>query len=127
MKIDKKVDHAALARLTWQMAKQSKDSVFKQIFMKMADGAAAQDRLEKLTERLDGADWGDKGFVRRRHYRPDGSVEFIEMQDGRIIGRYRKRPKMRLVPDMSRPPRPNGKPQMKAVPRFDLLEALLLM
>lgn len=124
MKVERKADHAALSRLARQMANASGDSEFRKIFLAMADGEEAIDKLEKATERLEGADVKEKPIVKRRRILPDGAIEITELQGNKVISRYKKRPPMHFVPDFSRPPKAGGKPQMKAVPRLNLLDML---
>ena len=90
----------------------------------MADREEAIDNLEKATERLEAADIDDKAIVKRRRFLPDGTIEITELQGNKVISRYKKRPPMHFVPDFSRPLKANGKPQMKSVPRLNLLDLL---
>ena len=124
MKVERKADHAALARLSRQMANASGEAEFRKIFLAMADREEAIDNLEKATERLEAADIDDKAIVKRRRFLPDGTIEITELQGNKVISRYKKRPPMHFVPDFSRPLKANGKPQMKSVPRLNLLDLL---
>lgn len=124
MKVERKANHAALARLSRQMANASGEAEFRKIFLAMADREEAIDNLEKATERLEAADIDDKAIVKRRHFLPDGTIEITELQGNKVISRYKKRPPMHFVPDFSRPLKANGKPQMKSVPRLNLLDLL---
>ena len=124
MKVERKANHAALARLSRQMANASGEAEFRKIFLAMADREEAIDNLEKATERLEAADIGDKAIVKRRRFLPDGTIEITELQGNKVISRYKKRPPMHFVPDFSRPLKANGKPQMKSVPRLNLLDLL---
>lgn len=126
MKVERKADHAALARLARKSAKESGSAEFRQIFSAMADGEDAIDALEKTTERLEAADIDEKAIVKRRRILPDGAIEITELQGGKVISRYKKHPPMHFVPDLSRPVKPDGKPQMKAVPNLNLLDMLSL-
>lgn len=125
MKVERKADHAALARLSRQMAKASGDSDFGKIFAAMADGEDAIDELEKATERLEAADIDEKAIVKHRRFLPDGTIEITELQGNKVVSRYKKRPPMHFVPDPSRPLKPDGKPQMKLVPQLNLLDMLM--
>ena len=124
MKVERKANHAALARLSRQMANASGEAEFRKIFLAMADREEAIDNLEKATERLEAADIDDKAIVKRRRFLPDGTIEITELQGNKVISRYKKRPPMHFVPDFSRPLKANGKPQMKSVPRLNLLDLL---
>ena len=124
MKVERKANHAALARLSRQMANASGEAEFRKIFLAMADREEAIDNLEKATERLKAADIDDKAIVKRRRFLPDGTIEITELQGNKVISRYKKRPPMHFVPDFSRPLKANGKPQMKSVPRLNLLDLL---
>mgnify|MGYP000996942283 FL=1 len=124
MKVERKANHAALARLSRQMANASGEAEFRKIFLAMADREEAIDSLEKATERLEAADIDDKAIVKRRRFLPDGTIEITELQGNKVISRYKKRPPMHFVPDFSRPLKANGKPQMKSVPRLNLLDLL---
>ena len=124
MKVERKANHAALARLSRQMANASGEAEFRKIFLAMADREEAIDNLEKATERLEAADIDDKAIVKRRPFLPDGTIEITELQGNKVISRYKKRPPMHFVPDFSRPLKANGKPQMKSVPRLNLLDLL---
>lgn len=124
MKVERKANHAALARLSRQMANASGEAEFRKIFLAMADREEAIDNLEKATERLEAADIDDKAIVKRRRFLPDGTIEITELQGNKVISRYKKRPPMHFVPDFSRPLKANGKPQMKSVPRLNLLNLL---
>ena len=124
MKVERKANHAALARLSRQMANASGEAEFRKIFLAMADREEAIDNLEKATERIEAADIDDKAIVKRRRFLPDGTIEITELQGNKVISRYKKRPPMHFVPDFSRPLKANGKPQMKSVPRLNLLDLL---
>lgn len=124
MKVERKANHAALARLSRQMANASGEAEFRKIFLAMANREEAIDNLEKATERLEAADIDDKAIVKRRRFLPDGTIEITELQGNKVISRYKKRPPMHFVPDFSRPLKANGKPQMKSVPRLNLLDLL---
>lgn len=124
MKVERKANHAALARLSRQMANAGGEAEFRKIFLAMADREEAIDNLEKATERLEAADIDDKAIVKRRRFLPDGTIEITELQGNKVISRYKKRPPMHFVPDFSRPLKANGKPQMKSVPRLNLLDLL---
>ena len=124
MKVERKANHAALARLSRQMANASGEAEFRKIFLAMADREEAIDNLEKATERLEAADIDDKAIVKRRRFLLDGTIEITELQGNKVISRYKKRPPMHFVPDFSRPLKANGKPQMKSVPRLNLLDLL---
>ena len=124
MKVERKANHAALARLSRQMANASGEAEFRKIFLAMADREEAIDNLEKATERLEAADIDDKAIVKRRRFLPDGTIEITELQGNKVISRYKKRPPMHFVPAFSRPLKANGKPQMKSVPRLNLLDLL---
>lgn len=124
MKVERKANHAALARLSRQMANASGEAEFRKIFLAMADREEAIDNLEKATERLEAADIDDKAIVKRRRFLPDGTIEITELQGNKVISRHKKRPPMHFVPDFSRPLKANGKPQMKSVPRLNLLDLL---
>lgn len=124
MKVERKANHAALARLSRQMANASGEAEFRKIFLAMADREEAIDNLEKATERLEAADIDDKAIVKRRRFLPDDTIEITELQGNKVISRYKKRPPMHFVPDFSRPLKANGKPQMKSVPRLNLLDLL---
>lgn len=124
MKVERKANHAALARLSRQMANASGEAEFRKIFLAMADREEAIDNLEKATERLEAADIDDKAIVKRRRFLPDGTIEITELQGNKVISHYKKRPPMHFVPDFSRPLKANGKPQMKSVPRLNLLDLL---
>ena len=124
MKVERKANHAALARLSRQMANASGEAEFRKIFLAMADREEAIDNLEKAAERLEAADIDDKAIVKRRRFLPDGTIEITELQGNKVISRYKKRPPMHFVPDFSRPLKANGKPQMKSVPRLNLLDLL---
>ena len=124
MKVERKANHAALARLSRQMANASGEAEFRKIFLAMADREEAIDNFEKATERLEAADIDDKAIVKRRRFLPDGTIEITELQGNKVISRYKKRPPMHFVPDFSRPLKANGKPQMKSVPRLNLLDLL---
>lgn len=124
MKVERKANHAALARLSRQIANASGEAEFRKIFLAMADREEAIDNLEKATERLEAADIDDKAIVKRRRFLPDGTIEITELQGNKVISRYKKRPPMHFVPDFSRPLKANGKPQMKSVPRLNLLDLL---
>lgn len=124
MKVERKANHTALARLSRQMANASGEAEFRKIFLAMADKEEAIDNLEKATERLEAADIDDKAIVKRRRFLPDGTIEITELQGNKVISRYKKRPPMHFVPDFSRPLKANGKPQMKSVPRLNLLDLL---
>lgn len=124
MKVERKANHAALARLSRQMANASGEAEFHKIFLAMADREEAIDNLEKATGRLEAADIDDKAIVKRRRFLPDGTIEITELQGNKVISRYKKRPPMHFVPDFSRPLKANGKPQMKSVPRLNLLDLL---
>lgn len=124
MKVERKANHAALARLSQQMANASGEAEFRKIFLAMANREEAIDNLEKATERLEAADIDDKAIVKRRRFLPDGTIEITELQGNKVISRYKKRPPMHFVPDFSRPLKANGKPQMKSVPRLNLLDLL---
>lgn len=124
MKVERKANHAALARLSRQMANASSEAEFRKIFLAMANREEAIDNLEKATERLEAADIDDKAIVKRRRFLPDGTIEITELQGNKVISRYKKRPPMHFVPDFSRPLKANGKPQMKSVPRLNLLDLL---
>ncbi len=124
MKVERKANHAALARLSRQMANASGEAEFRKIFLAMANREEAIDNVEKATERLEAADIDDKAIVKRRRFLPDGTIEITELQGNKVISRYKKRPPMHFVPDFSRPLKANGKPQMKSVPRLNLLDLL---
>ena len=124
MKVERKANHAALARLSRQRANASGEAEFRKIFLAMANREEAIDNLEKATERLEAADIDDKAIVKRRRFLPDGTIEITELQGNKVISRYKKRPPMHFVPDFSRPLKANGKPQMKSVPRLNLLDLL---
>lgn len=124
MKVERKANHAALARLSRQMANASGEAEFRKIFLAMANREEAIDNLEKAAERLEAADIDDKAIVKRRRFLPDGTIEITELQGNKVISRYKKRPPMHFVPDFSRPLKANGKPQMKSVPRLNLLDLL---
>ena len=124
MKVERKANHAALARLSRQMANASGEAEFRKIFLAMANREEAIDNLEKATERLEAADIDDKAIVKRRRFLPDGTIEITELHGNKVISRYKKRPPMHFVPDFSRPLKANGKPQMKSVPRLNLLDLL---
>lgn len=125
MKVERKTNHAARARLARQVATESGSAEFRKIFLAMADGEDAIEELNQATDRLKAADEDEKAIVKRRRFLPDGSIEITEMQGNKVINRYKKRPAMHFVPDMSKPLKPDGKPEMKAVPRLNLLDLLM--
>ena len=57
-----------------------------------ADEEEAIDKLEKATERLEGANVKEKPIVKRRRILPDGAIEITELQGNKVISRYKKRP-----------------------------------
>lgn len=121
-------NHAALANLARSMADASDNNSFKAIFQAMAKGEDSAQAIDDLTERLEALETvtrsenAVKETVRR--FRPDGSIEFTEYEGGKIVSRYRKKPHLVPVPDLSRPARPDGSPQIKMEPSLNLFDLL---
>lgn len=121
-------NHAALANLARTMADASGNNSFKAIFQAMAKGEDTAQAIDDITERLEAietinqSESGVKETVRR--FRPDGSIEFTEYEGGKIVSRYKKKPHLVPVPDLSRPARPDGSPQMKMEPSLNLFDLL---
>ncbi len=127
MKVEKKADHATLAMMSRQMAVQSGNSEFSKIFSAMAETEDAMEQMEAVTERLEAAADLDEGeVVTHKKFLPDGSIEIIETQDGKVVNRQKKKPHMVAVPDMTKPLKPDGTPQMKMEPHQGVMELLML-
>ena len=121
-------NHAALANLARSMADASGNNSFKAIFQAMAKGEDSAQAMDDLTERLETletisrSEKAVKETVRR--FRPDGSIEFTEYEGGKVVSRYRKKPHLVPVPDLSRPAKPDGSPQITMKPSLNLFDLL---
>lgn len=121
-------NHTALAKLARSMADASDNNSFKAIFQAMAKGEDTAQAIDDLTDRLKTLETisRSENAVREivRRFRPDGSIEFTEYEGGKIVSRYRKKPHLIPVPDLSRPARPDGSPQIKMEPSLNLFDLL---
>ena len=61
-----------------------------------------------------------------KRFRPDGTITITTYEDGDYAGQIKIKPHMVPTPDFSAPPHPDGSPQMKFEPRFNLLELLMM-
>ncbi len=80
--------------------------------------------LRKTLARATGDDSTQISTVKR--FKPDGSIQITTYEDGDIVSQTKIRPHMVPTPDLSAPPKPDGSPQIKFEPRFNLLELLMI-
>ncbi len=127
MKVEKKANHAALASLSRQMAGQTESAEFGRIFTAMAKAEDAMEQMEEVAERLkDAVKVGGGEVVTHKKFLPDGSIEIIETKDGKVVERHKKKPHLVPVPDPTKPPQPDGTPQMKLEPHQSVMELLMM-
>ena len=61
-----------------------------------------------------------------KRFKPDGSVQITTYEDGNIVSQTKIKPHLVPTPDLSAPPKPDGSPQIKMEPHFNLLELLMI-
>ena len=61
-----------------------------------------------------------------KRFKPDGSIQITTYEDGDVISQTKIKPHFVPTPDLSAPPQPDGSPQIKFEPRFNLLELLMI-
>lgn len=61
-----------------------------------------------------------------KRFRPDGTITVTTYEDGEYAGQIKIKPHMVPTPDLSAPPNPDGSPQTKMEPRFNLIELFLM-
>lgn len=61
-----------------------------------------------------------------KRFKPDGSIQITTYEDGDVISQTKIKPHLVPTPDFSAPPQPDGSPQIKFEPRFNLLELLMI-
>lgn len=80
--------------------------------------------LRKTLARAAGGDPTQISTVKR--FKPDGSIQITTYEDGDIVSQTKIKPHLVPTPDFSAPPQPDGSPQIKMEPRFNLLELLMI-
>lgn len=92
----------------------------------VTDSDELREKAEKKSEELGGAAGLPELETFRKHM-PDGSVMLLTYEDGKLVEAEKRKPKLIAKADWSRPAKlENGeeKPQIKLVPRLNLLEDL---
>ena len=124
MRIEKKIDHSALAGMARSAAAGASSEEFRSVFMSMAKAEDTAENIENITDRLKGAEEAVSGRIVHRRFMPDGSIMITETEDGKVVSRFKKKPHMVPMPDPSGAREADGSVKMTLVPRqnvFDLL------
>ncbi|MBR2214298.1 MAG: hypothetical protein IJ849_00910 [Selenomonadaceae bacterium] len=123
--------------LAYDYEKKEQDKDFQEMYAALVEKkrATLKETLEEMNARrqeLKEIEQMSKFTEVVRRIMPDGSILVTEYRDGEMVDRYRKKPKLKEVPDENTPPpkAPDGttltaQQEMKQVPRLNIFDNML--
>ncbi|MBQ9479419.1 MAG: hypothetical protein IJU71_07695 [Selenomonadaceae bacterium] len=107
---------------------------------KIADARTEMEQMDEIQARLDeiaelheeltgralgSSQSGEKSTIRK--FKPDGSILFLTVQDGKTVSVIKKKPRLVAVSDPMAPPTPSGKIAIKLEARPEIDFAAFMM